>query len=96
MNLKRGDRVLIRDDLSETERFFYERNHSVGVYKSILNLRGHVVTVREAHIGYPTLFKIEEDPEHWWVHTGIISCMESEMLYADVSESSLIELIGGL
>lgn len=95
MKLKRGDKILIRDDLTGAERHFYEGTQSVGVYKSILGLRGCVVTVREVHTRYPALLRIEEDPERWWVHKDIIRCMESEMTYADVSESSLIELIGG-
>lgn len=95
MKLKRGDRVLIRDDLSDSERFFYDDTHSVGVYKSILDLRGCMVTVAEVHRLYPTMFRIKEDRNHWWVHADIIECFEGEAPYAGVSESSLIELIGG-
>lgn len=95
MHVCRGDKIILRTDMRRGEHFYYDATHTIMFPDPIRLLCGQVVTVSEVNYTYPTLFRIKEDPDLFWIHMNAIECYADDSKYADVSQDDLIALIGG-
>ena len=79
MKYKIGDKVLVRSDLEEGEKYGDETFMS-----EMLHLKGKIVTIE--HVDHPNCYRIKEDPDQWHWTNEMLDEKESEEIKSDLEK----------
>ena len=79
MKYKIGDKVLVRPDLEEGEKYGDETFMS-----EMLHLKGKIVTIE--HVDHPNCYRIKEDSDQWHWTDEMFSEKEPEEIKSDLEE----------